>query len=89
MADGIKKRISDALDLPGDIVLNLPRIVITGSIALFIENHRGIVEYTPDKVRLNMGEGALIVKGEDLLIKSLIADEATIEGRIKSIEFED
>lgn len=89
MADGIKKRISDALDLPGDIVLNLPRITITGSVAVFIENHRGIVEYTSDRVRLNTGERALIVKGEGLLIKSLVADEVTIEGRLKSIEFED
>lgn len=89
MDDGIKKRISDALDLPRDIVLNLPRVTITGSIALFIENHKGIVEYASDRVRINTGAGALIVKGEDLLIKSLVADEVTIEGQLKSIEFED
>ncbi|MDI3481144.1 MAG: hypothetical protein PWQ97_799 [Tepidanaerobacteraceae bacterium] len=88
MAGEIKKRISDALDLPGDIVLNLPRIVITAGISALIENHRGIVEYTSDIVRLNAGEGTLIIKGEGLLIKSLLADEVIIEGRIKSIEFE-
>lgn len=89
MSDGIKKRISDALDLPQDIVLNLPRVTITGSVAVFIENHKGIVEYGPDRVRINTGAGVLIVNGEGLLIKSLVADEITVEGRLKSIEFED
>lgn len=89
MSDIIKKRISDALDLPQDIILNLPRVTVSGDIAVFIENHKGIVEYTKDKVRINTTIGSIAVNGENLLIKSLIADEITVEGKIKSIEFEE
>ncbi|HHW01545.1 MAG TPA: sporulation protein YqfC [Thermoanaerobacterales bacterium] len=89
MSDGIKKRISDALELPGDIVLNLPRVIVTGNISVFVENHKGIVEYDSDRIRINTAAGTVIVKGEGLLIKSLVADEVTIEGRLKLIEFEE
>lgn len=89
MSDGIKKRISDALELPEDIVLNLPRVIVTGNISVFVENHKGIVEYDSDRIRINTAAGTVIVKGEGLLIKSLVADEVTIEGRLKLIEFEE
>jgi len=89
MTEILKQKISDTLDLPKDIVLNLCRITITGRIAVFIENHKGIMEYTSDRVKINTGNGLLIIKGEDLVLKTIIVDEITVEGRIKSVEYED
>jgi len=89
MTESLKQKISDTLDLPKDIVLNLCRITITGRIAVFIENHKGIMEYTSDRVKINTGNGLLIIKGEDLVLKTIIVDEITVEGRIKSVEYED
>lgn len=89
MADAFKQKISDALDLPKDIVLNLCRVTITGRIAVFIENHKGIMEYTAEKVKINTGNCVLILKGEGLVLKTIIVDEITVEGKINAIEFED
>lgn len=89
MKDEVKRKISDALDLPKDIVLNIPRVILTGKIAVFIENHKGIIQYDSNMVRINTPIGTIAVKGEELVIKSIIADEITIEGNILSIEFED
>lgn len=89
MSDGIKQKISEALDLPKDIVLNLSRITITGNIAVFIENHKGIVEYKNDLIRINTSTGTLSVSGQGLLIKTILQDEICIEGKIKAIEFEE
>lgn len=89
MVEGIKQKISDALDLPRDLILNLPRVVITGKIAVFIENHKGIIEYDSRLVKINTPIGIVCVKGESLLIKTIIADEITIEGEIMAIEFEE
>jgi len=89
MAENLKQKISDILDLPKDIVLNLCRITITGRIAVFIENHKGIMEYTSDRVKINTGNGLLIIKGEGLVLKTIIVDEITVEGKINSIEYED
>ena len=89
MSEEIKRKISNALDLPQDIVLNVPRIIVTGRIAVFIENHRGIIEYNSQHVKINTTVGTVSVRGEDLVIKTIIADEINVEGKIASIEFEE
>ena len=89
MSEKILQRVANALDLPHDIVLNIPRITLTGKIVLLLENHKGIVEYRRDRVRVNTPIGIVAVKGEDLFIKTIIADEITVEGTIMSVEFED
>jgi len=88
MTEYIKRKISDVLDLPKDIVLNVPRIIITGKIAVFIENHKGIIEYCSHSVKINTSMGIVTIKGDDLLIKTIITDEITIEGKVTAIEFE-
>ncbi|NLZ53890.1 MAG: sporulation protein YqfC [Thermoanaerobacteraceae bacterium] len=89
MSEGIKRKISDALDLPQDIILNVPRVIVTGKIAVFIENHKGIIEYNSELVKINTSIGIVCVKGEDLLIKTIVTDEITVEGKITAIEFDE
>jgi sporulation protein YqfC len=89
MSQKVLQRVASALDLPHDIVLNIPRITLTGKIAVFLENHKGIVEYCRDTVRINTPIGIIVIKGEDLLIKTIIADEITVEGNVRSVEFEE
>ncbi len=89
MMEGIKRKLSDALDLPQDIILNVPRIIVTGKIAVFIENHKGIIEYNSELVKINTPVGIVVVKGKDLLIKTIITDEITVEGDIAAIGFEE
>ncbi|HHY42637.1 MAG TPA: sporulation protein YqfC [Thermoanaerobacterales bacterium] len=89
MSEIIKRKISDALDLPQDIILNVPRVVVTGKIAVFIENHKGIVEYNSDSVKINTSVGVVCIKGKQLLIKTIVADEITVEGEISAVEFEE
>ena len=38
----IKEKISDALELPKDITLDIPKIVILGTDSVSIENHKGL-----------------------------------------------
>lgn len=83
----VKGHLVDALELPSDISLNLPRIVIIGNIKLYVENHRGIIEYTSNLVRLNLGELELVVDGENLILGNISHDEITIEGYLKKISY--
>lgn len=89
MKDDIKKKLSDVLELPKDIILDLVRLTITGRLAVFIENHKGIIEYDPQLIRVNTTDGVIVIRGKGLYLKSAIADEITIEGELNSIEFED
>ncbi|ADL07679.1 sporulation protein YqfC [Thermosediminibacter oceani] len=87
--ESLRARISDALELPKDIVLDLPRITVIGKISVFIENHKGILEYGTDKVCVNTNIGLLVIKGRELILKSIVADEIVVEGKIESLEFEE
>ncbi|MBF8982004.1 sporulation protein YqfC [Lutibacter sp. B2] len=83
----IKESISELLELPKDIMLDLPRITLLGNLQLYIENHKGIIEYTKVRIRVNTRDGILRIMGNDLLIKNIVSEEIVICGKIHSIEF--
>ncbi len=83
----VAERLTEVLDLPKDIVLNLPRLIFTGNRELFIENYRGIVEYSDTVIRLNTSECMIKITGGALGIKSIAAEEITLQGKIKTLEF--
>ncbi|MGI6129500.1 MAG: sporulation protein YqfC [bacterium] len=80
------RKLAEFLEIPQDIVLDLPRLTLVGNIEVTLENHRGIIEYTPKELRLALPEGELIVSGEELVLISLAPEEVVIRGRIKSLE---
>lgn len=83
----LKAAISDALELPGEITLNLPKIILVGYNQMLIENHKGVIEYTPQKVRLNSGIGVIKIEGTDLNLKNIAIDNIIITGKIKTVSF--
>jgi sporulation protein YqfC len=85
--DYIKKGIADLLELPRDIVLDLPKITLIGNLQLYIENHKGIIEYSSKMVRINTRAGILVVSGSKLVIKAIVVEEIIITGEIDRIEF--
>jgi sporulation protein YqfC len=83
----VQRQFSEYLEIPGDVMLDLPKIILVGNIQLFIENHRGIIEYTPEGVRVSVGEGEVAVTGQDLMLRNILPDELCVEGRIRSLKF--
>lgn len=84
----IKEKISDILELPKDVVLNLPKITLVGDVQLYIENHRGILEYNRERVKIKTNLGEIIISGSDLKIKTVMFEEIIVEGSIKGIQLE-
>ncbi|MFO7152221.1 MAG: sporulation protein YqfC [Bacillota bacterium] len=87
--EGLKSKFIEALDLPKDVVLDIPRVTVTGKVGVLVENHRGIVEYSSEKVSVNTSVGLLIIRGEELFIKYVLSDEIFVEGKVKAFEFEE
>ncbi len=83
----LKRRFSDYLELPGDIVLDLPKIILVGNLQVFIENHRGIQEYNPKLVRIVVNDRVVEIVGEGLTLRNILTDEICVEGRISSLSF--
>lgn len=82
-------KIVEMLELPRDVVQDLPRIVLTGDRRLVVENHKGIIEFSSSILRLNTSKGEVRVEGESLTLISILREELWIEGRIEHLEFFD
>jgi len=83
----IKSSISDILELPKDIVLDLPKIVMIGNMQMYIENHKGIIEYSKQRIRVNTNNGILRIIGKDMIIRTIVSEEIAIIGEIEVVEF--
>ena len=86
-ADRIKERLSDAFELPKEIILDMAKTTVLGSRQVSIENHKGIIEYDEKIVRINTGNGIVKIEGNSLIIKYVLQEEIIIEGDILAIIF--
>ena len=83
----IKQTLTNMLDLPKEITMNLPLISIIGNEELFIENYKGVIEYTEEKIRVNTACGVLKIDGRKLFLKQITAESITITGNIGGLEY--
>ena len=81
------QHIAEALDLPLDVICDIPRSEIMGNTQINIENIRGILDYNESCIKINTTVGIIKIEGDELFIES-ISDESTfVKGRIIRIEF--
>ncbi|RCX13852.1 sporulation protein YqfC [Anaerobacterium chartisolvens] len=83
----IKEKMTEILELPKEVVLNVPRLTMLGNKNLVIENYKGIIEYETVRIRINTGTGIIKITGELLTIKEITSEDIMVEGRIKGLEF--
>lgn len=83
----LKEKMAEVLELPKEIILDLPKITMFGDRNLFIENYKGIIEYDNNRIRINTGKGIIRVTGESLMIKEITSEDLMIDGEIVSLEF--
>lgn len=84
--DNIKSSLTEALELPIDIAMDLPKIIILGNKVVSVLNHRGIIEYTDRLIRINSKNGIIKITGEKLEIKNILSEEIIIEGEVEIVE---
>lgn len=82
----LKEKLTEALELPKEVVLNVPKITMVGSTNLVIENYKGVIEYDSSRIRINTGVGMLKMSGMKLVIKEITSEIIVIAGKITSVE---
>ncbi|MHB8170935.1 MAG: sporulation protein YqfC [Thermincolia bacterium] len=82
-----QQQLAGFLDLPKDIMMDLPKIVLVGNVQVFIENHRGIVEYSPELIRVSTTGGELEITGAELVLRAILPEEVIVEGKIQGVRF--
>lgn len=82
------ERLSKRLSLPADIFTAACVLTVTGRYCILIENYKGIIEYTENRIRIQTKQYILAIKGNELRIAFFTDEEMQIEGKINCIEYQ-
>ena len=83
-----KEVLANRLDFPKEIMLDLPRITVTGDNEIDIENHKGIMSFEEYEVKINSKVGFIVIKGKRFEILFIGGTTISISGTFKSISYE-
>lgn len=83
----INKKIKQAaikkLDIPQDVILNLPKVTVVGFSQLYIENYNELIKFTDNYLIINLENKKIKIVGDNLIIRTIVKEEIFIEGEIK------
>lgn len=82
-----REKLADSLDISKEIILNTSKITLIGNRELTIENYRGIIEYTSEKIKLISNPSFIEVGGFNLEIKTMTKDFLYITGTLSCVSF--
>ena len=84
----VKQALTNVLDIPQEIVLDVPKIVLNSNTGVWIENYKGIIAYDETTVKINTNQFIITILGQNLSIDSMTTEELTISGSIASLEYQ-
>ena len=61
-----KEVLVEKLDLPKDVLLDVPKIIVIGRNEVTIENHKGIMVFEREKIKINTNMSPIEIKGVSL-----------------------
>ncbi|MFT9848653.1 sporulation protein YqfC [Aneurinibacillus sp. REN35] len=77
------------LDMPQDLTMEMPRITMIGQLQMYIENHRGVLWFSNQELRLLLTKGQLLIRGQNLVIRAILPEEVLVEGIVDQVVFLD
>ena len=80
------EKLAGRLDLPGELLGDVPRLTLTGGAQVLIENRRELLSYSDETVEIGCGRLRLRILGKDLCLRSMDREELLITGRIFGVE---
>lgn len=83
-----KNKVNNLLEIPKEVYLNIPKLVIIGFEEMVIENYKSILEYEDYYVRINTNIGIININGFNLRLENMTNDDIKVLGRVESIDIE-
>ncbi len=77
----------DALDVSADLVFDVPRLTLIGSLQLVVENHHGLLAFAPTRVVIGTRDGCIVVEGSDLDLAAVREGEIVVRGCVTRVAF--
>ena len=70
----------------GDNAAPVPRVMLFGDTAAYLEGVKAIKSYSQDKIEVLVLKGEIKITGEGLFVKKYCAGDLAVCGKIKSVE---
>jgi len=77
--------LADRLELPEDALTGAGKLSVTAGRRALIENHKGILEYSPERIAVSFGRESLSLYGQELRIVAMNRRELLIAGKLREI----
>ena len=84
---GSKELIVESLKLPKDTMLGASIVTLTGNREAFIENYKGILEYTNELIVLQGKNSKICFEGRQLAIEYYTNEDMKISGSIDAVRY--
>ncbi|EOS23762.1 sporulation protein YqfC [Lachnospiraceae bacterium 3-1] len=86
--ENVKSNIVESLELPIDIMYGAVIITAMGRGQVLVENYKGIIEYTQEKIRLQTKTCQVTIQGKRLVVEYYTNEEMKITGYIQGILYD-
>ena len=80
-----KSDLWERLELPGESLPGQVLVEILGDNRVLIEHHRGVCEYSQERIGVNAKFGIVVVYGSQLELRSMTRAQLIITGKIDGI----
>ena len=85
----IREQIGSQLSLSQDVCSNSCIITITGTMEVLIENYKGLLEYSSEKIVLQGLRERISILGREMTIHTYNNEDCLIQGHITAVFPED
>jgi len=82
---GLRRRLTEALELPKEVAL--PKLIMVGNESIVIQNYKKINEYKDDLIIISTTQGIVRIEGEKLVVREITKEDVVVEGKTKTVEF--
>ena len=81
-------KVSKFLEIPREIISDVPKITVTGFDEILIENFKGILEYEDFFARISTSIVNININGFNLKLNQMTDDDIVVTGKVENIDFE-
>ncbi len=83
----LREGIADRLDLPATAA-GVVKVTIMGARRALVEEHRGLVSYSRERIEIDAGAHRVCIDGEGLELQAMDREALLVTGRILSVGLE-
>lgn len=84
----VTKKISEKTGIPPEVISSTPKLEITGSNKIYIENHKGIKMLTGETIVIRLKDFSVTIEGKNISISEIDKEHIFLTGDFCAVKFD-